>query len=554
MRHKPPRLLRILRVRQRRLGAWIDRRTGHWLPFIPSWGASLLCHSLVFLMLGLYLYAQGGRDRGDVIQGRFATQLTEDLTSLGESDHAGDPFTTIKTNEPPSLSLTPADPEVTAINQPELPSLSKFAPDLSGPEMGPAPSRLAATGTGPARRLAPDVSAKALGAVVTRLHTEDMIAPFSGRDAANRAKLVRREGGTVHSEKAVEDGIDWIVRHQRGDGGWSLNFQGQCQGHGCAPQTAMESDAAATGLGLLPLLGAGHIHTQKSRYQANVRQGLGWLVGRQQETGDLYVGAPGMAHMYSHAIATMALCEAYGISLDPALRRPAQRAIDFIVASQNPDSGGWRYQPGQVGDTSVFGWQMFALRSARLGGLRVPRCALKGCRAYLDSVAADSKKVTYAYMAGRHASPVMTAEALLSRQYLGWPRDFPPLVKGASMVARDLQSSRDRNIYYWYYATQLLHNMQTKDWERWNVRVRDGLVSLQMTGDDCARGSWDPVSPRPDAWASSSGGRLFLTSLSVLTLEVYYRYLPLYQPSEGDAVKLDGDVDAAKKDEAATGP
>ena len=504
--------------------------------------------------MSLYLYVQSGRDRTGDIQGHFATQLTEDLTSLVPSDHAGDPFTHIKTDEPPSLSVDTASPVVNAVSQPEIPALSQFAPEMAAPEIarGLSPSEPAAGGK-LARRFSADGSTKGLNLMLTQLHSEDMTAPFSGRGVASRAKLVRKEGGTVHSEKAVETGLNWIVRHQRLDGGWSLNFHGQCQGQGCPQQVALESDAAATGLALLPLLGAGHIHTEKSRYQVNVRLGLASLVDHQNANGDLFIGDSvfprGIAHMYSHAIATMALCEAYGLSKDPALREPAQRAIDFICQSQNGDSGGWRYAPGQVGDTSVFGWQMFALRSARLSGLRLQKNVMKGCRVYLDSAAADGKKVTYSYMAGRPATPVMTAEGLLSRQYLGWPRDYPPLVKGASMVANDLLlESQERNIYYWYYATQLLHNMQNKDWTRWNIKVRDGLVALQTSGDGCDRGSWDPFRPQPDHWASAAGGRLFLTSLSVLTLEVYYRYLPLYQPVDTDTAKLDDVVPSEKKD------
>jgi hypothetical protein len=302
------------------------------------------------------------------------------------------------------------------------------------------------------------------------------------------------------------------------------------------------------------MLGAGHTHTQKSRYQANVRMGLAWLVNHQLPNGDLYIGEPGMPHMYSHAIGTMALCESFGISGDPKLRAPAQRAIDFISESQNPDNGGWRYTPGQSGDTSVFGWQMFALRSARLAGLRVPKNVLKGCRTYLDEAAADTRKVTYSYTPGRAATPVMTAEALLTRQYLGWPKDFPALVKGVGMVAAHLEESRERNIYYWYYATQLLHNMQNKDWKKWNVRVRDSLVSMQVNGNGCDRGSWDPNSPAPDTWARTDSrvgaGRLFLTSLSILTLEVYYRYLPLYQPSGDDPLKLDAEAPEPKAEAA----
>ncbi len=251
-----------------------------------------------------------------------------------------------------------------------------------------------------------------------------------------------------------------------------------------------------------------------------------------------------MAYLYSHAIATMAICEAYGISGDPALRRPAERAIRFIAQAQSPESGGWRYNPGQPGDTSVFGWQMFALRSARLAGIAVPKNVLKGCRVYLDSATGDDHKITYAYMPGRPITPVMTAEALLSRQYLGWPRDFPPLIKGAKHIASDLEVSEERNIYYWYYATQLLHNMQNDDWKRWNVRVRDGLVAMQVKGGGCDRGSWDPFLPQPDRWAATAG-RLFLTSLSLLTLEVYYRYLPLYQPSDADSLRNKSEGSAA---------
>ena len=101
----------------------------------------------------------------------------------------------------------------------------------------------------------------------------------------------------------------------------------------------------------------------------------------------------------------------------------------------------------------------------------------------------------------------MTAEALLSRQYLGWPRDYPPLVKGAAQVAKHLESAPERNIYYWYYATQLLHNMQNDDWKRWNLRVREGLITMQVTGEGCDRGSWDPVEPaaRPLGVAPAAG-------------------------------------------------
>jgi hypothetical protein len=529
MRHKRPRLVRILRLHYRRFLARLDRVAPDWQRWVPSWGTSLLIHALGLLLLAIFFYVRSGRDERFVEHdGTFAGQLRDDVTSLVDSDHAGDPFTTIQTPDSPSLPLEPPDPNTTLISQPEIPSLVRFAPELASPAPGAGRSE---SGIRPMR---------------TTLHSEDLTAPFSGRQGPTRAQLVRREGGTVHSEKAVDAGLDWLARHQQPDGSWSLNYQGQCQGAGCRQDRALETSTAATGLALLPLLGAGHIHTVKSRYQEHVRKGLTWLVANQKSTGELFTDGGRNTYLYSHAIAAMALCEAFGISSDSELREPAQRAINFIVAAQNTENGGWRYYPGQSGDTSVFGWQMFALRSGRLGGLTVPPNVIKGCRVYLDLANDDGRKVTYSYLPGGPATPVMTAEALLSRQYLGWPRNFPPLVKGASQVAAHLRESDDRNIYYWYYATQLLHNMQNKDWKRWNVQVRDALVAMQVTGQGCDRGSWDPFQPQPDRWGRA-GGRLFVTALSILTLEVYYRFLPLYQPSDDDAIRLDNQPPARDK-------
>ena len=224
----------------------------------------------------------------------------------------------------------------------------------------------------------------------------------------------------------------------------------------------------------------------------------------------------------------MALCEAYGLSKDPRLKDPAQLGINYIAQAQNKDDGGWRYFPGAPGDTSVFGWQMFALRSARLAGLDVPKTVIKGCHHYLDECAGDKYKTRYSYMPGREPTIVMSAEALLCRQYLGWPRDSTAMVRGTAGVWNDLQNSNERNIYYWYYATQLLHNMQNKNWKQWNVKIRDTLIAMQVVNKGCDRGSWSPFDPVTDRWGRT-GGRLFQTSLSVLTLEVYYRFLPLYR-------------------------
>jgi hypothetical protein len=503
--------------------AWHGEYDSTTLRTVPSWGMSLLLHCLLLLLLAFLVRMRHvASHTNQIVESAIVDTALGDLTSLADAKRSGDPFTLNDSLDPPSLGLEPADSRIKLVGQPQIASLTQYAPVLAGP-MSLAKNKVDMASVNGLMRL-PGLATS-------------IVAPFSGRQGLTRAKLLRREGGTARSEQSVEDGLNWIVRHQRADGSWSMNFHDQCQVPPCPAQRTMETDTGATGLALLPLLGAGYIHTVKGRHQEVVRRGLDWLVAHQAPDGDLFTGPPGMAYMYSHAIASMAICEAYGLSGDPNLKRPAQRAIQFIINSQDPVGGGWRYSPGQLGDTSVFGWQMFALRSAHLAGIKIPAKILKACSRYLDQ-AGDQKRVTYGYQPGRPATPTMTAEALLSRQLLGWPRDFPALVKGVGQISADLQSGAERNIYYWYYATQLLHNMQNEQWERWNLKIREGLISLQVKDAGCAHGSWDPDSPAPDVWAQKAG-RLYLTSLSILTLEVYYRYLPLYRSYDEDQTKPD---------------
>lgn len=520
MARKRPRVWRILRIRSRRVLARIGRQMPRWMRWLAPWGTSLSLHAAALIVLGLTVYitsVQG--DRGPRIEAEFPAGI--DLTSLADGARAGDPFTRLDSAEAPSLTIDPqrVDPHVS--NVPELPPNFRLGPDV---QLTPPPGR---GGPGAA-------ASGGQGALV--LSSEALTAPFSGRQGPARARMLRREGGSAASEEAVGRGLDWLVRHQRADGSWGLDHRPQCRkGQPCPADRAMQADTAATGLALLPLLGAGHIHTRFSPYQQDVAQGLSWLLKQQKPDGDLFTGGGGTTHMYSHAIATMALSEAYGLSGDPKLREAAQRAVVFIVAAQNRGDGGWRYEPGEAGDTCVFGWQMFALRSAHLSGLRVAPEAVKRASGYLDRAAADKTKATYAYQPGGKVSPVMTAEALLCRQYLGWPRDTPGLILGASQVAGDLVRSKERNLYYWYYATQLIHNLEGPAWSQWNPLVRTALVESQAVGEGCDRGSWDPNHPAPDAWGKTAG-RHFQTALSLLTLEVYYRYLPIYRERDYNPV------------------
>ncbi len=536
-----PRLRRLLRNRLRRALRRLDHRTPDWMQWLTPWGTSLALHALLVLALGIVLYAQSRTvvPRPPGFRAEFADQLAVDLSSLDRSEHLGDPFTREHSEDPPSIVLNPALADPIATNTPELPDRFRRGADLqlamtdpsrpdrgSGAGKGRATSGKAGTRPGSGGGRGGDVDGDG------DAPAPEPIAPFSGRRGVAKARLLRREGGTLESEQAVERGLDWLARHQRRDGSWSLDPTGECRGTPCPETPYGVSDSAATGLALLPMLGAGHVHTEKGRYQSALTRGLHWLVKHQRQGGELFTGGGDHTGFYSHAIATMALCEAYGMTKDPDLLEPARHALRYIIQTQNKEDGGWRYFPGQEGDTSVFGWEIFALRSGRMAGITVPVSTIRRCHLYLKYAATDQSLMFYSYKPGWVVSPSMTAEGLLCRQLLGWPREKSALVQGVAQVAAHLDGYQLRNGYYFYYATQLLHNQRSAAWPRWNQRVRDGLLGMQATGSGCDRGSWDPTSPEPDFWLAR-GGRLSVTALSLLTLEVYYRYLPMYrQPGD----------------------
>lgn len=342
---------------------------------------------------------------------------------------------------------------------------------------------------------------------------------LDGRGDAARGKLVKAYGGNSASEAAVMRGLQWLKKVQERDGSWRLHEYG-----------GSRTDTGGTGLGLLPFLGAGQTH-REGQFKPTVEKALYWLIKDQNKrTGQFRSHGGGNMHMYAQAIATLALCEAYTLTRDPQLREPAQRAVNYIVKAQHRD-GGWRYQPNTPGDTSVLGWQLMALRSAQIAYLKVPDETFDKVEPFLNSVQADKKGGRYGYKPGFGATAPMTAEGLLCRQYTGWPRDHEGMQDGVSWMLYFHPPDRDQpNIYYWYYATQVLHHYGGAEWHAWNPQMRNLLVDTQVKRGEMG-GSWHPRGPH-----AHQGGRIYMTALALLTLEVYYRHLPLYdRKPAGDA-------------------
>jgi hypothetical protein len=370
---------------------------------------------------------------------------------------------------------------------------------------------------------------------------------FGGRSGATRVKMLQEGGGNKASEAAVAAGLKFLALHQASDGHWSLHdFQrhartaplpaGKVKPDNCQTNTTQANNTAGTAFGLLPFLAGGITHKPPKEKKVNdYSKGVGlairYLIGKQTKTGNDrgYYGEG----MYAHGLATIAMCEAYGLTSDPQIKASAQLALNYIVNAQDVSGGGWRYAARQAGDTSVTGWQMMALKSGQMAGLSVPRVALDKGSKFLDSV--ETTKGGYAYVPGSGDSIVMTAVGALCRQYMGvGPRNASLLASVNKL--KGVSPDKSDNIYYLYYATQVMHHMGGEAWQFWNLGpkgdgkggIRDTLMGRQDTGNGGRIGQLGSWGGTPHV-----GGRLGATSLSLLSLEVYYRHLPLYRRDMG---------------------
>ena len=348
---------------------------------------------------------------------------------------------------------------------------------------------------------------------------------LDGRTKENRKRLALEQGGSPQSEEAVERALDYLARHQFNDGSWSLGFSKVCDDQ-CEERAANRMDSArtaATGLALLCFLGAGKTE-QDEQYGTNVSKAIYFLeqtFKRDSATG-YWVGTESTAQMYEHGIATLALCEALQMQPSEQLRETCQLAINFIVEAQFRD-GGWDYHPGSPGDLSVAAWQVMALKSAFSAKLRVPQRTISAVDRFLEK--SRGGEFMYRYR-DRKPTASMTAIGNLIQIFRGRSREARSISMAVEYLGERGPSNDD--LYYNYYATQLMFQYGGPPWKAWNYKMRDYLVRTQEIQGHAA-GSWWFEGD----YSNDVGGRLYTTCMSCLILEVYYRYLPVYtKPTE----------------------
>jgi hypothetical protein len=392
----------------------------------------------------------------------------------------------------------------------------------------------------------PELREKAAGELAEPPPAEPL-GLYSERTRADRKNWIGAVGGTPESELGVADGLDWLARHQAEDGHWGPDCLG-AEGSRCEKEHPCggpggKYEAALTGLAVLAFQAGGNYDFNGRAYTENVRRGLDWLVARQGANGEL-VGSlnPTVSiasdrvfynerYMYEHAIATFALAEACAVAR-AAQRHPAEKylaaaikAVGFIQAQQH-DDGGWRYRPvkSDRSDTSISGWAMLALKTAKEADLKVNPATISKMTAFFKQMANPLTGRTR-YIGQQHVSDATTGVGMMVDELFSHQSDSALVRRASDYLAGQAEARwggdepEAPDFYLWYNCTLAMFLAGGDPWDRWNNVVRNHVVSLQIRGSDCTRGSWEPEGQ----WASE-GGRIFSTSLAVLTLEVYYRF------------------------------
>jgi hypothetical protein len=350
---------------------------------------------------------------------------------------------------------------------------------------------------------------------------------FGTRNGGGRRLMVKRHGGSQETETAVGKALEWLAYHQEADGHWDVKKFGG----------AGDVDAGITGIALLAFLGAGNSE-RIGQYKDNVKRAVAWIISQQEPDGSIgkkYKEHWHPGYAYHHAICGLALAEAAGMARVPSTNEAAQKAIDYTTEKHQRGEGSerfaWRYLPKTDADASVSGWFVMQLKSAKMAGLKVDPASFEGALKFYDSI--EIKKDYNGYPGGRfpyHDGGAMlnpSAIGTLCNLFLG--RKADDLRGGAEYLNDNQPKWGDPNLglgngggfpmYYAYYGTLTQFQMGGDYWKKWNASIKSMLVPNQHKGGD-EDGSWDPIGGKDDGL----GGRVYMTAMGALCLEVYYRY------------------------------
>lgn len=315
-----------------------------------------------------------------------------------------------------------------------------------------------------------------------------LLMPLRAQDLLTRPE----DSIPAQAESIYSRGLQFLAKSQTEIGAWN---------------DSSGSEPGVVGLCVAAFLAHGE-DPNNGPYAKNIRLGIDFILTQQNEKNG-YIGSS----MYSHAFATKALAEAYGVLDNPKIAPALKKAVDLIVSSQKKSkSGGWRYTPdADDADTTVTGCQMLTLFAARNAGLGVPDETIKKGMAYLTKN--RSKDGSYGYTSASDGKPTLTAIGLLCLS-LAKDRDSKGYKASLAFLQKHIDY-RDKYYpyYYEYYMSQALFHGDEAIWKEWNTRNIRYLSTIQSS----------------DGSFPGNQGASFSTAGALLSLALNYRFLPIYE-------------------------
>jgi hypothetical protein len=325
------------------------------------------------------------------------------------------------------------------------------------------------------------------------------------------------------TDSAVDKAINYLLSQQRPDGAITD------RGH----ETTM------TSLAVMAMASVGAQPADPDARGGTMRKALEYVLREDRQDDKGYYGHRDGSRMYGHGITALMLTEMLGMGADLKQDREihdrCQRAIDLILSSQKVNKslqyrGGWRYTPdARDADLSVTVWQLMALRSAKNDGLQVPAAAIRDAVEYLKRSYAstldhngmpDKRASGFCYTpTGRNPTYTMTAAGLLAMQVCGEYES--PLVAGAADWLLEHPPKWKEHFFFYgtYYYAQGMYQRGGNHAETAQRLVQEILLEKQQSD-----GSW-----QAEGGQENGVGKVYATSLAVLSLSVKYHYLPIYQ-------------------------
>ena len=395
------------------------------------------------------------------------------------------------------------------------------------------------------------------------------------RNAGMRGAQLAKFGGNQKTETSVIRALRWLKSIQNPDGSWPNN------------------KVAMTGLCVLTFLAHGEKPGESKEFGDTVTKALEFLMSQQSSSGLYTTSGAG----YAHAIATYAMCEAYGMTMNPNVKESADRALEIVINGQHP-SGGWDYnwKQSERDDTSVMGWAAQALKAGMMADFyhdpetleKASKMCVRGFKkngfqdggfGYTSPQKGGLTGVGTLCLQFHHAANDPYVKNSLQNIIYGWkpewigyspdraakgeklekPKELPPGTVGGACPQ-----------YYYYYGTQAVFQGGGDAWTKWNERMWPSYVVAQFKVDKGEAGSRCTCGqpqcarlkePYTDAdgnyqeighWVNTDAHTdrpVMDTCLAALQMMVYYRYLPTFQqmsvPKEvvSDGTTSEGDIE-----------